>query len=47
MIFTTNKPCYTTRIWRQPSWIESWSEDASFTSMDPRDERVISTLRTA
>ncbi len=43
----TNQRRNTTRIWRQPSWIESLSEDASFTSMDSRDERVISTLRTA
>src|SRR5215472_3836593 len=33
---------YTTKIWPQPSWIESWSADGSFTSMGLRGGPAIS-----
>jgi len=33
---------YTTKIWPQPSWIESWSVDGSFTSMGLRGGPAIS-----
>src|SRR6516164_2420745 len=36
---------YMTKIWRQPSWIGCRSGDASFTSTDPPDGPVISSLR--
>ena len=36
---------YTMRTWRRRSCIASWSEDASYTSMDPREGRVTSTCR--
>src|SRR5215831_2558190 len=33
---------YTTKTWPQPSWIESWSVDGSFTSMGLRGGPAIS-----
>src|SRR6516225_3652209 len=33
---------YTTKIWPQPYWIESWSVDGSFISMDLRGGPAIS-----
>ncbi len=49
-IFTINKPlhqggrCYTTRMWRPPSWIASLSAGVSFTSTDLLDGHVICML---
>src|SRR2546429_6088485 len=39
--------CCTTRIWRPPFWIESWSVDASSTSMDPPGDRKSTRLNSS